>query len=648
MIFGSGPERDDGDARDANVIPTAASRLRRWLPLLIVWLIAAAYTGARLNRGWIPMDEGALGHAAERVMHGELPHRDFDDVYTGGLATLDAVVFKVLGTQLSNLRLAMFAVFLLWIPTVYYIASRLAKPVAAAVVTLLCVVWSIPNYPAAMPSWYNLFFAIFGAAALMRYTETRRVRWLVAAGIAGGLSITIKIVGVYYVGAAFLFLVFLEHQEAVSQPPPAGGTPRRMYALLVVTGAVVVVLGLASLVHVVPGASKVVQFTLPGALLALSLSVTEWRFPGYDSVAVRLRRLADMAAPFAAGVALPVLIFLLPYIMSGSVGQLVSGVFVQPTKRLQFATLPPAPLHTLPAAIAWLLVLVPDKAATGTMDWSSRAIAVVYALLLSGVAILAIHGGRVYVAVWLVVCYVVPCVVAAGCVLLLAPRRVNAAEDMRRSHLWLLLCVAALCSLVQVPYAVPIYTFYFVPIAALAVLAVVAARHEQGANLGLRPAIAAGFFLLYGFTAVAPGHVSLWDGGYWTADTWPTAPLRIARTGLVSRPALATRYEKIVALIDAHSKPGTYAYAAPDIPEVYFLAQRRNPTGTLFDFLDDSNGHDARVIRALDERRVTAVVINTLPRFSRPIDEQLAGALRARYPDSAVVDYFVVRWAPDP
>ena len=111
--------------------PAASSRLRQWLPLLVVWVIAAAYVGARLNRGWIPMDEGALGHAAERVMQGELPHRDFDDVYTGGLATFDAVVFKVMGTQLSYLRLAMFAVFLLWVPTVYYIASRLARPVAA-------------------------------------------------------------------------------------------------------------------------------------------------------------------------------------------------------------------------------------------------------------------------------------------------------------------------------------------------------------------------------------------------------------------------------------------------------------------------------------------------------------------------------------
>ncbi len=75
-------------------------RLTRWLPLLAVWIASATYVGARLDRGWFPLDEGALGHSAERVLAGELPHRDFDDAYTGGLARFDAVVFEVLGTRL--------------------------------------------------------------------------------------------------------------------------------------------------------------------------------------------------------------------------------------------------------------------------------------------------------------------------------------------------------------------------------------------------------------------------------------------------------------------------------------------------------------------------------------------------------------------
>ena len=91
-------------------------------------------------------------------------------------------------------------------------------PVAGAV-TLLAVAWSIPNYSAAMPSWYNLFFATFGLAALLRYIETQKRRWLLAAGLCGGISCLFKISGLYFVAGALLFLLF---REAVA-PKIRGG-----------------------------------------------------------------------------------------------------------------------------------------------------------------------------------------------------------------------------------------------------------------------------------------------------------------------------------------------------------------------------------------------------------------------------------------
>ena len=65
----------------------------------------------------------------------------------------------------------LFAVFLAWVPAVFYIASRFVRPLAAGGITLLAVAWSLPNYSAAMPSWYNLFLATFGVAALFRFLE---------------------------------------------------------------------------------------------------------------------------------------------------------------------------------------------------------------------------------------------------------------------------------------------------------------------------------------------------------------------------------------------------------------------------------------------------------------------------------------------
>jgi hypothetical protein len=178
------------------------------LILIVVWAFSVAYMGSTLMRGLVPSDEGALAHAAERVLQGELPHRDFDDIYTGGLALYDAVAFRALGINLASLRWAMFLFFFAWVPAIYYIASRFASPLASAAVTLLSVAWSVPNYPAAIPSWYNLFFAVFGVAALFRYVEKPGSVWLLVAGISGGLSCLAKITGLYYVAAMLLFLCF--------------------------------------------------------------------------------------------------------------------------------------------------------------------------------------------------------------------------------------------------------------------------------------------------------------------------------------------------------------------------------------------------------------------------------------------------------
>ena len=143
--------------------------------LIGVWLASALYVAPFVDRGWVPHDEGLLGQSAERVSSGQLPHRDFDEVYTGGLSYLHALAFKLGGVRSIALRWTVFAFLLAWVPVVFWIASRSVRPSAAALVTAAAVTWSLPNYFASMPSWYNLFFATFGIAALMRHLETGRV-----------------------------------------------------------------------------------------------------------------------------------------------------------------------------------------------------------------------------------------------------------------------------------------------------------------------------------------------------------------------------------------------------------------------------------------------------------------------------------------
>src|SRR5258707_1681615 len=117
------------------------ARTTRWSIsiFLLVWLLSGLYVGLNLNHGWDPDDEGTLGQSAERVLHGEMPHRDFDDPYTGGLAYVDAFVFKLFGINLFWLRVFLFVCFLAWVPSIYALAREFLSPWPAGAVTLVAV-----------------------------------------------------------------------------------------------------------------------------------------------------------------------------------------------------------------------------------------------------------------------------------------------------------------------------------------------------------------------------------------------------------------------------------------------------------------------------------------------------------------------------
>ena len=97
---------------------------RSRLLLALVFVLSALYMAQELKRGWVPSDEGTLAESAERVLHGELPHRDFHEVYTGGLSYLNAGAFRMFGTNLASMRYMLFMFSLVWIPAFYYAASQ--------------------------------------------------------------------------------------------------------------------------------------------------------------------------------------------------------------------------------------------------------------------------------------------------------------------------------------------------------------------------------------------------------------------------------------------------------------------------------------------------------------------------------------------
>jgi hypothetical protein len=613
-------------------------RLRNVILVALMFLLSAAYMARELKRGWVPLDEGTLAQSAERVLRGELPHRDFDDVYTGGLAFLDAAVFRALGPDSANLRYAAYVFFLAWVLALFYVASRFVSVPVACAVTFLAVSWGYPNYAAPMPSWYNLFFATFGLAALLHYIETRKWVWLLVAGMCGGSSFLAKLPGLFFISSVLLFLLFREQvaNSSESESGKMSGKETRLYPLFV-CACVLVYLGL--LIALIRHKLNVATFGylfVPGCLVAAFIPWREFRKT--NAAGRRFGFLSRELAIFSLGVLIPLAVFIIPYARGGGVVDVFRGVFVLPARRFHYATIMPTTLKYLggvavDSILLWSVFLAPPRFA----KWARIAVAVG----LPAAIVLATMYSPVQKAVWSVIWNWLPAAIITGLALLLWRRGRGLTGSDSSQKLFLLLSVTAGCSLIQFPFFVPPYFCYVAPLAVLSCAAVVS--HLESPSRWFLGVVYCSV-LCYLLFEVTPGFLHAMGNRY-EHDT-QTQALTLPRAGgLRVFPKSANTYETLGKVIKDHAR-GEYLYATPDCPEVDFLYGFRNPTRTLFDFVDDPVGRTGRILNALHNKDVSIVVINQEPQFSDPVPSDLRAALEKEFPAQQVVGRFIVRWKP--
>lgn len=584
----------------------------------ILLLCSGALAAASLQRGWIPHDEGTLAQSAERLLQGELPHRDFDELYTGLLTYLHAAAFALFGTTLLAIRYVLAASFIAWLGVTYALARRFLAPLGSGMIVALSAAWSVPLYFAGMPSWYNLFLASASLLATFRFLEEGKILWLMVAGILGGVSFLVKLPGLYLIAATGL--VILHRGDDRTDP---GRRPGLALALGLV-GAVLVA-SLPVMGH--PELSVFVNLSGPILLVAWLLFV---RPPDAAAPAGQQRRsVAGSTTSYLAGVILPVGLFLLFTASQGSIAPMMHGVFVLPAERLAYASQPPL-------GVLWSSVVILPALLVGGFLWTQRNPGARRVSVLSGALLLLLvaarPGGTTQTVVIVSLLFLPLAVVALGASVLLrhdtSPQRPGADQALA------VLVVLAFHGLIQYPYAAFIYFLYVAPLALLGAAA--ALSLQERSNL-VAPTVLGLFYLLFALfrmdgTSALP-----------TRALGPMERMELDRSGLVVPAGQRQEYERLVEVVQARTE-GPYLYAAPDSPEVYFLTGLRNPTRTLFDFMDEPAGRDERILGILEERDVEVVVVNREPSFSSPLSGILMERLVHNYPDSAMIGRFVVRW----
>jgi hypothetical protein len=167
---------------------------------LALGLIGACLAGeaAVLHTGIDDLDEGYFVQQALRVLHGQVPYRDFQTLYTPGLVTLHALMFWALGGPYVLAPRVVALVARAALAIVLYTLTRplVRQPVWAAAPSLFLLVGldDAPERWEPHPGWLSTLFAVLATWCVARGPIGRppAMRWLVGSGLAAGVAYLFK------------------------------------------------------------------------------------------------------------------------------------------------------------------------------------------------------------------------------------------------------------------------------------------------------------------------------------------------------------------------------------------------------------------------------------------------------------------------
>jgi hypothetical protein len=560
-------------------VTAADSRVWARLLLLVAALSNAALLWIYHDRYWFVVDEGNYAHIAERLLSGDVLHRDVQDLHPGFINFVNTAAFGVFGTDLVSLRYplmaAMFAVSLV----VWWLLARrslLLATLASVAVNALGVVQFLN--PTA--HWYCLF-ATAVLIGWLEWVSAGPTRTLGAGMLIGMVALFRQLTGLW-VGMAVVVVLLRERSDAkhAGDRLVSRGLILAMLAMLV--GYLMFAGG--------PETSGILLLaTWPAAVLLVELRDTA------ASNRISLTILWQLAVG-AALAALPLVVY---HVTHRSLSAWVDDtVFAS----INLTTLPlfdGASLILLPAAGVLSVVRATDAAA-----------------LVNG-------------AYWIVLPLLIP---LNGWLLLRALRR--------HSELPILPIVAAFYSLVTLHLAGAVYLSYSIGLTMTAVLWFAAAGPPRRVTLAAAGAIALSIVSV-AFHAGQPSSRTPFEAarGVRSADATPARCAQLARASLrVGRRECET-YGRLVAEITAEASPGSQILAIPSDAEFYFLADRANPFRFYNTALGVRSSEDvAAVLDALEHHPPAVVTYRPADKYNTDASREIMAAVQSRYERFNTID----------
>jgi hypothetical protein len=291
-------------------------------------------------------DEGYLLARSARTAAGELPHRDFEEVYGPGVCLTTAAVLRAARGEILGVRTALAALKAGAVAATYLAArSLLPLPFALFAAAVALGYWGRPVWMVNTPyaALYTLCLSQVALALWLRADERSSTRGRLAAGLVAGSSVLFKqTLGAMLAGGMLLAAFAL----ALLERPAASG--RRARGMLALWAGAALVPPLAAGAYLGPRDYLLHFLPLHALMAAVALGVL--RRGGGGSAGDVARRVL----PFAAGCAAPVLLAAAFYGAAGGLRELAEGMLVLPRRLQGYASpvaLPPPGVAAFGAAL---------------------------------------------------------------------------------------------------------------------------------------------------------------------------------------------------------------------------------------------------------------------------------------------------------
>lgn len=572
-VIASDPDANAGSS-------STAWNLRSAVALILVVLISTTLMFIYHNRFWAPADEGIYAHVAERILRGQVLHRDVQDLHAGYVDFVNATAFSVFGLRLVSMRYPLALLTVIQAGLMFLILRR-GGAATASIGGVALTSLSFVQFLNPTASWYTLFLGVATIAWLSWDPIGLRWRHIVTGFLVGTAFLFRQLSGVFLASGVLVFLLLEKPRvEAIE-----GRRLARAILALIAIG----------------NAWYILRVTDPVGWVLFGvwpLAVLLWAW-------LRTRRSDREVLALLRDLSLGCLVSASPLLAY----QLAHGA-LDDWFRDTFGAAMSLPTLGFMKRPGYLMI--------GILAWRGFH---------SGDPVRVLNAGL----------YTCLLLISA----LLGVLLFRALVRGSRSSIHPLPVIATFYALVSLHYQLPIYLFYTVGLSLGAVL-LLTAESKTGTRefLAAVAAVIAGVALYY--QAAMPVTIHL-QGTVAGERRFPVTPHPSPVAGIYVDAAEARLYRSLVRLIDRETQPGDTIFALPTNAELYFLGRRTNPfrfyntalgvrsTADLDSVLDVIRCHPPKL-----------VFYNPTDKYNTPASVRIAGALGTRYEKLAPVPPFEV------